>query len=129
MYKIFYKNDIFLNIDQVKAWARNHLEDLTFKEIYDKNGWILNIGVTDEKMNTQRLCNYLTTPDVVVWSAVCSSCSLTEVYGMQELYVKTKKGNIIPYHSDDEEAGLFKYVDGCFSKDLPIDKIGQMFNI
>ena len=71
----------------------------------------------------------MTTPDVVVWSAVMSSCSLTEVYGMQELYIKTKKGNIIPYHRDDEESGLFKYVDGCFSKDLPMERIGQMWNI
>ena len=130
MYKVFYKNDIFLNIDQVKAWARNHLEDLTFKEIYEKNGWILNIGVTDEKMNTQRVCNYLTTPDVVVWSAVCCSCSLTEVFGMQELYVKTSKGNIEPYHTENNEfidkpinSGLFKYVDGCFSNDLPYERI------
>lgn len=52
MYKLLFKNDNFLNVDQVKHWARNHLEDLTFKEIYDKNDWILNIGVTDEKMST-----------------------------------------------------------------------------
>lgn len=50
-------------------------------EIYEKNGWILNIGVTDAKMNTQRLCNYLTTPNVLVWSAVVASCSIPEAFG------------------------------------------------
>ena len=52
IYKIVSQNDVIFQSDQIKTWARNHLEDLTFKELYDKNGWILNIGVTDEKMST-----------------------------------------------------------------------------
>ena len=87
-----------LDSDNLKQWLRLNLEDLTFEEIYQKNGWILNIGVTDEKMQTQRLCNYLTTPKVLVWSAVLASCSIPEAFGVQYLYAKTESGNIEAYH-------------------------------
>ena len=67
-------------VDQLKCFIRDLTRDLTFLEIYENNGWILNINVTD--MNKRpRLLNYLTAPNVVVWSAAVCSCALPEFYG------------------------------------------------
>ena len=42
--------------------------------------------------------------------------------------MKTERGDIAPYHADDDE-GLYQYVDGSFGADLPIDQVGRMFNV
>lgn len=34
--------------DFTKMFARHYCHDYTFKEVYEKNGWIINITVTDE---------------------------------------------------------------------------------
>lgn len=57
--------------------AREFLGDLTFQEIYDKNKWTLNITVTTSgRFAESKLLNYMTTPNMVVWSAVQASCSI-----------------------------------------------------
>jgi len=117
------KDDKIFNIDQVKTFLRTFSGDLTFKDVYEKNGWILNVNVTSHRLNQARLCNYISTPDVIIWSAVIASCSITEFYGVQELLIKNKKGQIVPYHGEDKE-GIYGYVDGSFSYDLPVDRIG-----
>ena len=48
---------------------RNISGDMTFKDIYEKNGWIINISTTNKKTGQNMVCNYLTTPDVILWSA------------------------------------------------------------
>lgn len=73
--------------------------DLTFKEIHDKFKWNLNITVTDStKRDESRLLNYLTSPNVVVWSAACASSAIPTVFDPVELLIKTEEGEIRPYH-------------------------------
>ena len=44
--------------------------DTTFKDVYIKNGWILNITASNmPRSNDFTLLNYLTTPDVTILSA------------------------------------------------------------
>ena len=70
------------DIEAIKNFVRNLTADYTFKEIYEINGWELCITVTDHRNdNNQRLINYITDPDVVIWSAVCASCSIPEFFG------------------------------------------------
>ena len=37
------------NVDVLKNFIREICKDLTFLEVYENNGWILNITVTDSK--------------------------------------------------------------------------------
>jgi len=46
MKAMFKKSDKMCNIDQLKNFVRSFTEDLTFKDVYEKNGWILNVTVT-----------------------------------------------------------------------------------
>ena len=46
---------------------RENIGDLTFREAYEKTGFILNITVSEfSEYNDYRLLNYLTAPDVII---------------------------------------------------------------
>jgi TAG lipase / steryl ester hydrolase / phospholipase A2 / LPA acyltransferase len=102
---------------------------LTFKEVYEKNGWIINISVANSKRTNQGLLlNYKTTPDVVIWSACMASCSIPGVYNEQQLFTKTKKGELV--HFFPEEVGCaYTFRDGSMWQDIPIDAMQQLFGV
>jgi len=117
------------SIDTLKNFIRGFTKDLTFLEVYEKNGWILNITATTVNQKLPILFNYLTTPDVLIWSACLCSAAIPEFYGEQEIYMKnTKTGQIEHYHSMDLDLKL-GYIDGSISQDIPTKKIAQLFNV
>ena len=77
---------VVLSTETLKEFIYRFTGDLTFKEIFMQNGWNLNITVTDFAMNVApRLLNYLTAPNVLVWSAVCASCAIPGLYAKVDL--------------------------------------------
>ena len=44
-----------------------------------------------------RLLNYLTAPNVVIWSAACASCALTGLFEPVEIVAKNKDGELYPW--------------------------------
>lgn len=71
------KGEPILDIKELMSGVREFAGDLTFKEIHDKYKWNLNITVTDcNKTDESRLLNYLTSPNVVVWSAAAASSAI-----------------------------------------------------
>jgi TAG lipase/steryl ester hydrolase/phospholipase A2/LPA acyltransferase len=80
-------------MSSVREALKSVCGDLTFKEIHDKFKWNLNITVTDNRrLEEARLLNYLTSPNVVVWSAACASSSLPHIFESVELFIKTEDG-------------------------------------
>ena len=60
-----------LEIDHLVDTIRELLGDLTFQEAYNRTRRILNIGVSSASMyELPRLLNYVTAPNVLIWSAV-----------------------------------------------------------
>jgi predicted acylesterase/phospholipase RssA len=54
---------------------------MTFLEIWQKNKWNLNITVTDQaRVGDSKLLNYLTAPNIVVWSAYIASCAIPKIF-------------------------------------------------
>mmetsp|Transcript_4417 Transcript_4417/g.7505 ORF Transcript_4417/g.7505 Transcript_4417/m.7505 type:complete len:185 (+) Transcript_4417:932-1486(+) len=103
--------------------------DDTFLELYEKNKWNLNITVTDGvRQGDSRLLNYLTAPNVVVWSAAIASCSLPYIFDSVQLVIKNEKGELEPYYMDHMKE-RFKFVDGSVACDLPLNKMSELFNI
>jgi len=87
---------VVLDTQTLKDYVFPHTGDITFREIFQKNGWNLNITVTDFSINSKpRLLNYLTTPNVVVWSAVLASCAIPGMYAKVDLMQKLEDGSII----------------------------------
>merc|ERR1719204_275613 len=94
-------------------------------EAYEKTGRVMNINVmpaTDHSM--PRTLNYLTAPNVVVWSASICSCAIPGVLQAQELLERDERGELVPFIQEGVE---FSY--GSFGHDLPMDQLSQLFNV
>jgi TAG lipase/lysophosphatidylethanolamine acyltransferase len=71
--------------------------DVTFREAFRTSGRILNI-VVYSRGEMPVLLNYLTTPDVLVWTAACASCAIPGLYEEVMLLRKDEKGDIGPWN-------------------------------
>lgn len=67
----FLKYGSFLDISNLARVIRNWLGDITFQEAYNRTRRILNICVSSAGVyELPRLLNYITAPNVLIWSAV-----------------------------------------------------------
>ncbi|KAL0087683.1 putative esterase of the alpha-beta hydrolase superfamily [Phycomyces blakesleeanus] len=113
--------DINILIDAL----RSNLGDYTFQEAFNRTRWILNITVSSStNYDMPQLLNYLTSPDVVIWSAVAASCSVPFFYTSSPLYAKDKSGKIVPWNPVDQ-----LYIDGSVENDLPMTRLSELFNV
>eukprot|EP00944_MAST-04C_sp_MAST-4C-sp1_P003615 g3615.t1 len=111
--------------EKVANAARLYYGDITFGEAYEKTGRVVNISVTTRTATGSHplLLNYLSTPSVLLWSAVVASCALPGLIPSQKLMVKNNQGDIVPYSS-----GLV-YADGSIHADLPMQRLAELFNV
>ncbi|CDO91865.1 unnamed protein product [Kluyveromyces dobzhanskii CBS 2104] len=122
----FFKNGTWFDNKNLVRTMINFLGNLTFREAYNRTGKILNITVSPASVHEQpRLLNNLTSPNVLIWSAVCASCSLPGIFPSSPLYEKDPKtGKTKQWNSSS-----VKFVDGSVDNDLPIAKLSEMFNV
>ncbi|KAM0742916.1 hypothetical protein ACQRIT_003093 [Beauveria bassiana] len=114
------------DIKHLKRVMRTMMGDMTFQEAYNRTRRILNICVSTESMyELPRLLNYVTAPNVMIWSAVTASCSLPFVFHSSPLLVKDPvtgehhRWNPSPQH----------FIDGSVDNDLPMTRLAEMFNV
>nr|GMC79350.1 triacylglycerol lipase SDP1-like [Ipomoea batatas]GMC88654.1 triacylglycerol lipase SDP1-like [Ipomoea batatas] len=117
-------------------WMLRHLtNNMTFQEAYDMTGRILAITVcSPRKHEPPRCLNYLTSPHVVIWSAVTASCAFPGLFEAQELMAKDRHGDIVPYHppfhlGPDEASSARRWRDGSLEIDLPMMQLKELFNV
>ena len=68
-------------------WTRG---SMTFREAYERTGRILNVScVPADPHSPTILCNYLTSPDCVIWSAVLASAAVPGILNPVVLMMKT----------------------------------------
>lgn len=125
------------DIRQLQKMLRHLTNNLTFQEAYDMTGRILGITVcSPRKHEPPRCLNYLTSPHVVIWSAVTASCAFPGLFEAQELMAKDRNGEIVPYHPPfhlGPEEGSATYTrrwrDGSLEIDLPMMQLKELFNV
>lgn len=115
------------DMTHLKRVMRQMLGDMTFQESYNRTRRILNIPVSTSSIyELPRLLNYITAPNVMIWSAVCTSCSVPLVYAQSELMAKDlKTGKEVPWDADPDA----KWIDGSVDNDLPMTRLAEMFNV
>lgn len=98
--------------------------NMTFLEVYEQNGMILNVTVAaDRKGDKATLLNYLTSPHVLVWSAVVACCCCPGLFKMAEISMRDPKtGATVPYMPGQ------KWYDGSVVNDLPRRQLTEMFH-
>jgi len=121
----FITKGVIMDIKLLEEAVRSTIGDVTFKEAYDLTGKILNITIaSSSKFELPNILNYLTAPNVLIWSAACASCALTGLYEPVELMAKDYQGNIKVYHP----SGV-KWTDGSVESDLPMNRLSELFNV
>ena len=109
-------------------WAR-HISwpcrgSTTFREAYERTGRILNVScVPSDPHSPTILCNYLTSPDCVIWSAVLASAAVPGILNPVVLMTKSRRdGSLSPYSFGH------KWKDGSLRTDIPLKALNTQFN-
>jgi TAG lipase / steryl ester hydrolase / phospholipase A2 / LPA acyltransferase len=107
--------------------------ETTFAEAYARSGRVLNIAVVAaDTREPCRLLNYLTAPNVVIWSAVACSSAFPLLFAPQELLCKDVSGRLVPHHPSGTAGPsgcLRRWCDGSLEEDLPMRGLSEMFSI
>ncbi|OLN83324.1 Patatin-like phospholipase domain-containing protein [Colletotrichum chlorophyti] len=107
--------------EQCSWWTRG---SMTFREAYERTGRILNVScVPADPHSPTILCNYLTSPDCVIWSAVLASAAVPGILNPVVLMMKQRDGSLVPYSFGH------KWKDGSLRTDIPIKALNLHFNV
>ncbi|KAL2797863.1 acyl transferase/acyl hydrolase/lysophospholipase [Aspergillus keveii] len=122
----FLKHGAFLDITHLAKVMRSWLGDITFQEAYNRTRRILNICVSSAGVyELPKLLNYITAPNVLIWSAVAVSCSVPVVFSPFTLMAKDPlTGEPVPWNDLHKQ-----YIDGSVDGDLPMNRLSEMFNV
>ena len=113
-----------MDIRELERFLRRTIGEYTFEEAFRKTRRIINITVSPvDKNQHSRLLNYLTTPHLLVWSAVMASCSVPGLFPPVKLMTKDRFGHEKPYMAS------IRWVDGAIESDLPAKRLGELYNV
>ncbi len=97
------------------------IPDLTFREAFELSGREISISVSPcERHQRPRLLNAITSPHVLIRSAVQASCSVPGVFEPVQLLARDAGGQTVPYLKS-------KWIDGIFAADLPAKQLGRIY--
>lgn len=91
-----YSQDILIFL----KFVRDTIGDLTFEEAYLKTEKVLNIVVHPTHQSVPSLLNYITAPNVIIWTAIYASIGTGVLSDNVQLYVKDFNNNIVPKEPD-----------------------------
>ncbi|VAH80002.1 unnamed protein product [Triticum turgidum subsp. durum] len=125
------------DIRHLQTQLRNLTSNLTFQEAYDMTGRVLVVTVcSPRKHEPPRCLNYLTSPHVLIWSAVTASCAFPGLFEAQELMAKDRFGETVPFHApfllgveERADAATRRWRDGSLESDLPMKQLKELFNV
>ena len=87
---------VVMDIVKLQEAVRFNIGDVTFAEAYSRTGRIINITVSPgNAFERPLLLNYLTAPNVLVWSAASASCALPGLYESVQLKAKDQRGDVV----------------------------------
>ena len=122
----FLKFGALFDISHLIRVMRDMLGEMTFQEAYNRTRKILNICVSTASLyELPRLLNYITAPNVLIWSAVAASCSVPLIFSPATILAKDPKtGEAVPWNPSPQ-----RWIDGSVDNDLPMTRLAEMFNV
>jgi TAG lipase/steryl ester hydrolase/phospholipase A2/LPA acyltransferase len=122
----FLTQGAWIDISHLTRVMKARLGDMTFQEAYNRTRRILNICVSSASIyELPRLLNYVTAPNVMIWSAVAASCSVPFVFSAAHLLAKNPlTGEHVPWNPTPQ-----RWIDGSVDNDLPTTRLAEMFNV
>lgn len=113
------------------SYVKEQLGDMTFEEAYIKTDRVLNITVTPNNSSIPTLLNYLTTPNMTMWSAIIASIGPGVLSsGPIELMVKDHRGQLVPYRTSKPGYEFTPSNRAIYDdRDSPYTKMAELFNV
>ncbi len=97
------------------------IPDLTFREAFEISGRHISISVSPcERHHSPRLLNAITSPHVMIRSAVRASCAVPGLFEPVQLLARNASGKTVPYLKS-------RWVDGVFAADLPAKQLARLY--
>lgn len=114
----------FANQKQLETFIRQNVGEMSFQEAFEKTGRHINVSISPTGNNQKsRLMNELTSPYLLVWSAVLASCAVPLLFPPVTLTTKTADGDHAPYMP------LERWVDGSMRSDMPRRRLMRLYNV
>lgn len=122
----FLKIGAWIDSSHLTGVMRELIGDITFQEAYNRTRRTLNICVTSASVyELPRLLNYVSAPNVLIWSAVAASCSVPFLFSAMSLLSKDPKTGLpVPWSPAPQQ-----WIDGSVENDLPMARLAEMFNV
>lgn len=106
-----YSQDILVFL----KFVRDTIGDLTFEEAYLKTEKVLNIAIHPTDQSVPSLLNYITSPNVIIWTAIYASIGTGVLSDNVQLYVKDFNNNIV-LQNPNLNVKFLKPQDVCYSQ-------------
>lgn len=130
----------FLDVNILEECVRANVGDLTFEEAYARTKRVLNITIaTSNRNGVPNLLNYLTAPNVLIWSAaLASNATVPPLYKPVTLLCKDETGAIVPWstsHAQSLTTHSFSPQTHHLSaapysdRDSPLSRVAELFNV
>ncbi|CAO3599834.1 unnamed protein product [Absidia cylindrospora] len=123
------KYGYLLDMKVLRKCVRENVGDLTFEEAYARSNRILNISVSTTRTHeVPQLLNYMTAPNVLIWSAACCSTASSGLFSSCDLLAKDKNGDIVKWNSSDVKWNPWTETSSTESE-APLHELSELFNV
>jgi TAG lipase / steryl ester hydrolase / phospholipase A2 / LPA acyltransferase len=110
-----------LTVEDFEHSFTTMVPDLTFREAFQISGRHINITVSpNQRHHSPRLLNAITTPHVLIRSAVRASCAVPGIFDPVQLMARDVHGKTVPYLNS-------RWIDGGFAADLPAKQLARLY--
>ncbi|KYG47849.1 hypothetical protein M433DRAFT_141562 [Acidomyces richmondensis BFW] len=131
----FVKYGYVLDVDVLSKVVRANVGDMTFQEAYIRTKRILNITISTPSGGVPGLLNYLTAPNVLIWSAAMASNAIDACHSPVPLQCKTPNGEIIPWEIPAHtfvrppKSVYNRTPSTDHDRDTPLSRVAELFNV
>lgn len=126
----FVRDGYLLDAQALEECIKANVGDLTFAEAYQKTKRVLNITVLSTSSGVPNLLNYLTAPNVLVWSAALISNLPDAGTSILRLQCKDDVGNIVAWSSAQETTfHPWTHTKYTTERETPLTRTAELFNV
>lgn len=121
--KMFFGTNPQIDVGDLELLIARMVPDMTFQEAYEKTGRQVSITVAPaETHQRSRLLNAITSPNVLIRSAVMASAAVPGVFPPVTLMARNMHGEAQEY------LPTRKWVDGSIADDLPAKRLSRLYS-
>lgn len=131
----FLKYGYLLDVNVLEQSVRTNVGDMTFEEAYQHTKRVLNITISTKGGGVPNLLNYLTAPNVLIWSAAMASNATDARHSPVSLMCKNASGEVVPWDIQPHPSSFapsktrYQAHSTDHDRDTPLSRVSELFNV